>query len=49
MKLFSPASSESVWPLVVLNSRFKFDFFFHTKPFGMLIRVPFLWLRWGCA
>lgn len=50
MKLLNPKSSESKVPLLVIDSKFKFGFFFQGgKPFGLYIRLPFVFARWGCA
>jgi len=50
MKLISPRSSESVIPLVVITRRVKFQFFLQARsPFGLLIQIPFLIIRWGSA
>lgn len=47
--LLNPRSSESWMPFTVLTTEIRFDFLFIKHPFGMLIQVPFLWLRWGSA
>lgn len=58
MKLISPKSSERWVPLVVFDWKFCFGFYFqsgrrrgpHDKPpFGLWIRLPFVWCRWGAA
>ena len=50
MKLLNPKSSESKIPLLVIDGQFKFGFFLQTKaPFGLYIRLPFIFARWGSA
>lgn len=50
MKIYSPKSSESPLPLVVIDSKIRFAFFLQVRsPFGLLIRIPFILLRWGSA
>lgn len=50
LALISPRSSESRIPLVVVDSSLKFDFYFQWRGcFGLYIRLPFIFLRWGCA
>jgi hypothetical protein len=50
MKLINPKSSESRLPLLVADRKFKVGFFLQAKaPFGLYIRVPFLFARWGSA
>jgi hypothetical protein len=50
MKIYSPKTSENYLPLIVLDGKLKLDFFLQVKkPFGLLIRVPFLLVRWGSA
>jgi hypothetical protein len=49
--IFSPRSSLSLLPLVIVDERVKWEFFIirHPSPFGLYIRIPFLMLRWGSA
>lgn len=50
MRLLNPRSSESVVPLLVIDRKMKFGFFLQVKrPFGLYIRLPFVWARWGSA
>ena len=56
-KLLNPRSSESRIPLLVIDSRWKWGFYFqmarpgakYKKCFGLYLRVPFIMARWGCA
>lgn len=48
--IYAPRSAESSFPMIVIDKEFKFDFFLQREsPFGLYIRLPFLWLRWGSA
>ena len=50
MKLLNPKSSESKIPLLVIDKKIKFGFFLQLKaPFGLYIRLPFIFARWGSA
>ena len=50
MKLINPKSSESIFPLLVIDTKIKFGFFLQLKPpFGLYIRLPFIFARWGSA
>jgi hypothetical protein len=50
MKIYAPKSSESPLPLFVIDGKIRFNFFCQLRqPFGLLIRVPFMLLRWGSA
>ena len=49
-KILNPYSSLSWIPFFVFDSRIKFGFFLQMKdPFGLYIRVPFMFVRWGSA
>jgi hypothetical protein len=50
LTIMCPRSAEMIVPFVVIDQRWAFDFFVQLRsPFGLFIRVPFLWLRWGGA
>ncbi len=50
MKILNPKSSESIIPLIVINKKLRFNFFLQlTKPFGLFLGLPFIFLRWGSA
>ena len=48
-KVLNPYSSESRMPFFVIDSRVKFGFYFQRNPFGLYIRIPLAFVRWGCA
>lgn len=50
MKIYVPKSAESKLPMIVIDHRIKFGWFLQRQsPFGLYIRIPFLWMRWGSA
>jgi hypothetical protein len=50
MKIINPKSSESPFPLLIIDAKIKFGFFLQiNKPFGLYIRLPFIFARWGSA
>ncbi len=50
MKVISPRSSESKFPLLIIDRKIKFGFFLQiSHPFGLYIRIPCVMARWGSA
>lgn len=50
IKVLNPKSSESWIPFFVIDSEIRFGWFLQIQePFGLYIRCPFFFLRWGSA
>jgi hypothetical protein len=50
IRILNPRTSECIIPLLEVDTKIKFGFFVQFKsPFGLYIRLPFVWARWGSA
>ncbi len=47
--LYWPKSAESKLPMIVVDTRIRLKLLYFSNPFGLFIRLPFIWFRWGSA